>query len=199
MESRTGKNGETSTPGSVSPLRMYTVGHAELPLDVFLELLRHYGIERVVDVRMASSSRHNPQFDKKILSPFLRIRRIKYLHMKELGGLRRHARPDSPNAGWRNASLRGFADYMMTPAFATALARLIGVARDRTTALFCSEAEPWRCHRLLIADALTVRGIDVVHIISLSKAAPHSISEMAAVHGTEITYPAAGTGAEEPL
>jgi uncharacterized protein (DUF488 family) len=179
-----------------SPSLIYSLGHGDLPLDLFLELLRHYGIGRVVDVRMASSSRHNPQFDKKILSPFLRIRRIKYLHMKELGGLRRRPGADSPNTGWRNASLRGFADYMMTPPFAAALNRLIQLASDRTTALLCSETEPWRCHRLLIADALAVRGMDVIHIISLSKAVPHCISVTAKVHGTEITYPDAGTAAD---
>lgn len=187
---------EEATAPEGSPLRIYSLGHADLPLDLFLELLRHYRIGRVIDVRMASSSRHNPQFDKKILSPFLRIRRIKYLHMKELGGLRRHPKADSPNMGWRNASLRGFADYMMTAPFAAALTSLIRLAGDRTTALLCSETEPWRCHRLLISDALTVRGIDVIHIISLTKAVPHSISVIAEVHGTEITYPDAGTAAD---
>jgi uncharacterized protein (DUF488 family) len=177
-------------------LRIYTVGHGEMQLDVFLELLRQYGIGRVVDVRMVSSSRHNPQFDKKILSPFLRIRRIKYLHVKELGGLRRHVRADSPNGGWRNAALRGFADYMTTPVFAAALTGIISLAKDRTMALLCSEPEPWRCHRLLIADALTVRGIDVIHIISLSKTIPHTISPSAKVRGTELTYPASSTGSD---
>ena len=173
-----------------SPLPVYTLGHSTLSIEEFLELLRHYGIERLVDVRTIPRSRHNPQFNKDTLSLFLRIRGIKYLHLRALGGLRRHVRDDATNAGWRNASFRGFADHMRTPAFEVAIKRLILVAQGRRTAIMCSEAVPWRCHRSLIGDALVVRGVEVVDIFSRSNVRPHVITAMAKVEGTRITYPA---------
>lgn len=197
-ENDTGRAGE----GGSARLVIYTLGHGTLSAEEFLELLRRYGIERVVDVRAVPRSRHNPQFAKEMLSPFLRLRRIKYLHLKELGGWRRHVKEDPANAGWRNASFRGFADYMQTPAFATALSRLITLAATRTTAIMCAETVPWRCHRSLIADALVIRRIEVVDILSLSSSRAHSLTTMARVRGTQITYPepeaasgsASGTG-----
>lgn len=167
---------------------VYTLGHSTHSAEEFLMLLRQYGVERLVDVRTIPRSRHNPQFNKETLGKFLRNRRISYRHMKELGGLRR-ARPDSPNTGWQNSSFRGYADYMQTAAFAEALEKLIELANEKTTAIMCAEAVPWRCHRSLIGDALVVRGIDVIHIMSLTSAKPHSLMKMAKVEGTKITYP----------
>jgi uncharacterized protein (DUF488 family) len=95
-------------------LTIYTVGHSTHSLDDFVGLLRAYGISRLVDVRTIPRSRHNPQFNSDTLGKILRNYRIGYRHMKDLGGLR-HTRADSPNTGWRNASFRGFADYMQTP------------------------------------------------------------------------------------
>ena len=170
------------------PLTVYTVGHSTLSLDAFVELLRAYGIERLVDVRTIPRSRHNPQFNSDTLAKSLRNRRIAYRHMKELGGLR-HARADSPNTGWHNASFRGFADYMQTPEFAAAVAKLIELAREKATAIMCAEAVPWRCHRSLIGDALVVRGVEVKDILSSKSSKPHVLTAMAAVRGTLITYP----------
>jgi uncharacterized protein (DUF488 family) len=181
------------------PLLIYTLGHSTLSPDAFLELLRHYRIECLVDVRTIPRSLHNPQFNKETLSPFLRIRRIKYLHMKDLGGLRRYVKTETVNAGWRNASFRGFADYMQTPTFAVALAKLVKIAQARTTAIMCAEAVPWRCHRSLIGDALLVRGFQVVDILSASSAQPHALTAMAKVEGVRITYPAAEIDKTTPL
>lgn len=172
-------------------LLIYTLGHSTLSPEAFLELLRHYRIECLVDVRTIPRSLHNPQFNKETLSPFLRIRRIKYLHMKDLGGLRRSVKTETVNAGWRNASFRGFADYMQTPVFAVALDKLIRIAQARTSAIMCAEAVPWRCHRSLIGDALLVRGFQVIDILSASTAHPHALTAMARVEGARITYPAA--------
>jgi uncharacterized protein (DUF488 family) len=172
---------------------VYTVGHSTRSLDDFVVLLRVYGIERLVDVRTIPRSRHNPQFNYDALGPFLRNRRIGYRHLKELGGLR-HARPDSPNAGWHNASFRGFADYMQTPEFAAAVAKLVVLAKEKTTAIMCAEALPWRCHRSLIGDSLIVRGIKVVDIYSPKYAKLHAITPMAKVNGTRVTYPAQADG-----
>lgn len=166
---------------------IYTVGHSTLALDDFVRLLRGHGVERLIDVRTIPRSRHNPQFNMDVLARFLRGRRIGYRHMKSLGGLR-HPRPDSVNTGWRNVSFRGYADYMQTAEFAAALAKLIELAARKTTAVMCAEAVPWRCHRSLIADALVVRGIDVMDIVGKG-AKPHSLTPMAKVEGGRVIYP----------
>jgi len=174
---------------SHSQLLVYTVGHSTHSLDDFVGLLRAYGIERLVDVRTIPRSRHNPQFNCDTLGKFLRNRRIGYRQMKELGGLR-HARVDSTNTGWHNASFRGFADYMQTPEFASAVAKLIELATEKITAIMCAEAVPWRCHRSLIGDALLIRGVEVRDIFSSKIAKPHILTAMAKVRGTTVTYPA---------
>jgi uncharacterized protein (DUF488 family) len=107
--------------------------------------------------------------------------------MKALGGLRR-ARRDSPNAGWRNASFRGYADYMQTPEFEEALARTVELAREKPSALMCAEAVPWRCHRSLVADALTARGIEVLEVIGPSAPKAHKLTPFAQVRGNQIVY-----------
>ncbi len=161
-----------------------------LPLETFIARLRAFGIQRVVDVRTIPRSRHNPQFNREDLGPFLRRRKIGYVHLKGLGGLK-HARADSINMGWRNASFRGYADYMQTKEFARQLDRLIRMAGEKMLALMCAEAVPFRCHRSLLADALTVRGLQVRHITSARTARPHALMPWARVEADVITYPAA--------
>ena len=169
-------------------LDVFTIGHSTRTWEAFLELLRVHGIKRVVDVRSIPRSRHNPQFNREILSMKLRSARIGYVHLRKLGGLR-HARRDSPNMGWRNASFRGFADYMQTPDFDAGLGRLIKLAKQKKTALMCAEAVPWRCHRSLIADALVVRGIRVKDIISGKRSQIHLLTSFGRVQGKCINYP----------
>ena len=169
-------------------LDVFTIGHSTRTWEAFLELLRLHGIKRVVDVRSIPRSRHNPQFNREILSMKLRSARIGYVHLRKLGGLR-HARRDSPNMGWRNASFRGFADYMQTPDFSAGLGRLIKLAKQKRTALMCAEAVPWRCHRSLIADALVVRGIRVKDIIGGKRSQIHLLTSFGRVQGKCITYP----------
>lgn len=165
-----------------------TVGHSTRTWKVFLELLRAHDVKRIVDVRTIPRSRHNPQFDRKTLARKLGAAGIGYVHLGKLGGLR-HARPDSRNTGWRNASFRGFADYMQTPEFEAGLARLMKLARQKRSALMCAEAVPWRCHRSLIADALTVRGFRVADIMNKERARVHSVTPFALVRSYHITYP----------
>jgi uncharacterized protein (DUF488 family) len=169
-------------------LVVFTIGHSTRPWKVFLALLRAHGIKRVVDVRSIPRSRHNPQFNRETLSMKLRSARIGYVHLRKLGGLR-HARRDLPNMGWRNASFRGFADYMQTPDFEAGLERLLKLARQKRSALMCAEAVPWRCHRLLIADALAVRGVRVKDIISGKRSRIHLLTSFGRVQGKCITYP----------
>ena len=172
---------------------VFTIGHSTHPWEEFRDILRAHGIQRLIDVRTVPRSRHNPQFNRDTLSKKLRNAKIGYVHLKSLGGLRR-ARRDSPNGGWRNASFRGYADYMQTPEFADGLQRLMKLAREKTTAMMCAEAVPWRCHRSLIADALIVRGIKVKDISTAKTARPHSLTKFARVRGKNITYPPYETG-----
>lgn len=167
---------------------MLTVGHSNRPLDEFCNILKAHGVELLVDVRTVPRSRHNPQFNQDTLPPALAAEGIRYRHLPGLGGLR-HARKDSPNAGWKNLSFRGYADYMQTPEFARNLETLLEMATGAVAAIMCAEAVPWRCHRSMIGDALLVRGIPVVHILSASKTQPHKLTPFALVQGTGITYP----------
>jgi uncharacterized protein (DUF488 family) len=173
---------------------IFTVGHSTRSLDELVEMLRAHGVKRLIDVRTIPRSRHNPQFNRETLSKALHNRHLSYRHMKTLGGLR-HARPGSTNTAWRNASFRGFADYMQTPPFAEALQRLCVLAQQKPTAIMCAEAVPWRCHRSLIADALTARGYEVRDIMSMTSAKPHRLSPMASVCGQHVTYPAEASNA----
>jgi uncharacterized protein (DUF488 family) len=172
-----------------------TIGHSTRPLLAFIELLQAQEVEKVVDVRTVPRSRHNPQFNRETLPQDLEAVGIGYVHLPGLGGLRR-ARPDSPNLGWQNPGFRGFADYLQTPQFQENLAVLLKMARHERLALMCAEAVPWRCHRALIADALTVRGVRVEHILSLTRTQAHLLTPFARVEGTNLTYPAL-SGPEE--
>lgn len=165
-----------------------TIGHSTRTLEAFIQLLRIYGVEQVVDVRTVPRSRHNPQFNHETLPDDLKAVGMEYLHLPGLGGLR-HPRPDSENVGWHNASFRGFADYMGTPEFENHLDELIKLAQHKRIALMCAEALPWRCHRSLIADALEVRGIKVAHILNSTHLQPHRMTPFAKVNGTRLVYP----------
>jgi len=168
---------------------VFTVGHSTRTCQEFLALLRAHGVRLLVDVRTVPRSRHNPQFNQDALRAALRRARIGYRHTKGLGGLR-HPRKDSPNGAWRNASFRGFADYMQTPEFTENLERLAELARRRPAAIMCAEAVPWRCHRSLIADALLVRGWRVEELSSLSSTRVHKLTPWAKVRGKRVLYPA---------
>jgi len=172
-------------------LTVYTIGHSTRPTAEFVALLDAHGVRKLVDVRTIPRSRHNPQFNTDALAATLAAAGIGYVHMPSLGGLRR-PKPDSINAGWRNVSFRGYADYMQTSAFAAAIDELIGIASSQPTAIMCAEAVPWRCHRSLVADALLVRGVRAVEIVSATRTTPHALTSFARVAGTEITYPAKG-------
>jgi uncharacterized protein (DUF488 family) len=169
-------------------MTIYTIGHSNHPLEKFIEMLTAHGIELVADVRTVPRSRHNPQFNSNVLPASLREQGIEYRHLPDLGGLR-HAKKDSLNTGWENTTFRGFADYMQTDDFEKELAELTGLAGEKKAAVMCAEAVPWRCHRALIADALMVRGVTVMHIMSRTSANEHTLTSFAKVNGTTITYP----------
>ncbi len=169
-------------------VKVYTIGHSTRALDELLQALRAFDVSLLVDVRTIPRSRHNPQFNADQLAAILGRGGPGYVHFPVLGGLRR-ARKDSPNTAWRNASFRGFADYMLTDEFETGLEQLRTLGQDQQIALMCAEAVPWRCHRSLIADALTARGARVEHITGLGQSTPHRTTPFARVEGTRVTYP----------
>lgn len=170
------------------PPVVMTIGHSTRTTDDFIHLLKLHEITLVVDIRSIPRSRHNPQFNKNELSAHLKSAGISYVHMLELGGLR-HPSRNSLNSAWRNASFRGYADYMQTPQFQQALEKLISLAHKDRIVLMCAEVVPWRCHRSLIADALLIRGITCEDIIYGSGTHTHSLTSFAKVDGTQITYP----------
>ena len=174
-------------------LIVLTIGHSTRTLEDFISLLRKYNVQKVVDIRTIPRSKHNPQFNREEFPNSLKAAGISYVHMPGLGGLR-HSVRDSLNAGWRNLSFRGFADYMQKDEFEKSLEELMEQAKTERLALMCAEAVPWRCHRSLIADALLVRGVHVKHILSRTSLQAHKITSWAKVDGTRITYPYA-----EPL
>ena len=178
-----------SIPKEDSSSFVMTIGHSTRTIDEFIALLQAHAASQVVDVRTIPRSRHNPQFNKDSLRGSLKKVGLGYVHVPGLGGLR-HAKHDSINMGWRNASFRGYADYMQTPEFAQALEELIKLAKQQQIVIMCAEAVPWRCHRSLIADALLVRGIRAEDITSPTRRTLHSLTPFARVRGTTITYPA---------
>jgi uncharacterized protein (DUF488 family) len=171
---------------------LYTIGHSTRPISEFVDLLKIYGIKQLVDVRTIAKSRHNPQFSEESLSLSLPKEKIKYIHDKGLGGLRR-AKKDSINNGWRNASFRGYADYMQTEEFSQALEGLKARSLKTPTVIMCAEAVPWRCHRSMIADALTKQKWEVRHIMSKTSANTHKLTSFAKLKKGKIFYPASDT------
>lgn len=169
-------------------LLVCTIGHSTRSFDEFLELLRANGIEHLLDVRTVPGSRRNPQYGRDTLPPALEAAGVRYSHLPELGGLRR-TRADSPNGAWRNASFRGYADYMQTAEFAEGVEHVMTLAREQRCVLMCAEAVPWRCHRSLIGDALTVRGVRVEDIIGPRGRSLHKLTPWARVDGLKIVYP----------
>lgn len=172
---------------------MMTIGHSTLPIETFIEILQDNGVRMLADIRTVPKSGHNPQFAQENLSPALQKAGIDYQWHRNLGGLR-HARKDSINTGWRNASFRGYADYMQTPEFAAAVDELLSDSAEAQTAIMCAEAVPWRCHRSLVGDALAARGIAVEDITyaaqGKSRRQPHKMTPFARIDGKRVWYPA---------
>lgn len=166
---------------------IYTIGHSTRKIEDFIDILKFYNIEKLIDVRTIPKSRFNPQYNQEALDAALKDSNISYQHLTKLGGLR-HTIKDSVNMGWRNVSFRGFADYMQTPLFKEGLKELEIIGKEYTSAIMCAEAVPWRCHRSLIADALTVDKWEVVEIISKKSAKIHKLTSFLQVKKKELRY-----------
>ena len=176
-------------------MRFYSIGHSTRTFDELVAALRSFGIRTLVDIRTVPRSRHTPQFNREALARRLPRRGVRYVHLPALGGLRK-PRADSTNTAWRNTGFRGFADYMQTPEFAAALDGLRTLAGEAgPVAFMCAEAVPWRCHRSLVADALTAQGDAVYDIMGPNRASLHTLTPWAHVDGHRVTYP----GEQTPL
>jgi uncharacterized protein (DUF488 family) len=172
--------------------KVFAIGHSTRPLDELVKLLSAHGVRTVADVRTVPRSRTTPQFNAKRLARALPAEGIAYAPLPRLGGLRHSRRgTSSPNQGWRNASFRSYADYMLTTDFRHGLEELHALARRGPVAILCAEALPWRCHRSLIADALAARGVTVRNIETARRARPHVLTPFAHVDRTRVTYPPA--------
>jgi uncharacterized protein (DUF488 family) len=169
--------------------QIFTVGHSTRTLEEFLDLLRDHRIGCLIDVRTAPRSRRRPHFSKEYLEEALPPKGITYLHEPDLGGWRRPVR-DSPNTGWKNKSFQGYADYMAMPRFESALGRVTEAGARGRVAIMCAEAVWWRCHRMLISDALTVRGWRVLHIGVGVAPQAHRLTTFAVASSERVTYPA---------
>jgi len=167
---------------------IYTIGHSTRSIEDFIALLRAHGVTQLADVRTVPKSRRHPHFAREALLRSLPAAGIDYRHVAALGGLRK-PRSDSGNTAWRHEGFRGYADYMETPGFDTALDDLVEWAATGATAVMCAEAVWWQCHRRLIADALVARQVDVRHIMSATSAPPHELTEFARVAAGRVTYP----------
>jgi uncharacterized protein (DUF488 family) len=166
---------------------VWTIGHSTRPLETFLALLAHYKVAAVADVRRFPGSRRYPQYGLAPLGSALAEHGIAYHWIAALGG-RRRPRPDSPNIVWRNASFRGYADYIASQEFEDGLNELLEITGRLRTVLMCAEALWWRCHRALISDVLCVRGIEVVHIFDETLAVVHPYTSPARIVQGRLSY-----------
>ena len=170
--------------------RIWTIGHSTREIEVFISLLEENGIKLLSDVRSWPGSKRYPQFNREALAESLNTHGIRYEHFPELGG-RRKPKPDSPNTAWRNASFRGYADYMETEEFHKGVERLLDLAREAgPTAIMCAEAVWWRCHRSLISDYLKSRGVEVMHILGKDKIEAHPFTSAARIVNGKLSYAA---------
>jgi uncharacterized protein (DUF488 family) len=170
-----------------APTAIWTIGHSTRPIEEFLNLLAEFRIEMIADVRSFPGSRKYPQYGRESLAASLAAQAIGYNWLPALGG-RRRVSPNSPNIAWRNASFRAYADYMSTTEFAQGLLQLLELSSNARTAIMCSEALWWRCHRSMIADALYVRGVEVVHILDATHSVVHPMTSPARVVGGVLSY-----------
>jgi Uncharacterized conserved protein len=174
-------------PVDSTALVIHSIGHSTRSEAEFISLLEASRIEVVADVRRMPGSRRLPQFDSDTLARSLAASDIGYCWIPQLGG-RRRPQGDSANNGWRHAAFRAYADHMATEEFADGILELLMLANGAPTVMMCAEVLWWRCHRRLIADALVVLGVEVVHIVNEGKQEFHRLAPPARVVNGELTY-----------
>jgi len=168
---------------------VFTLGFSNRTWAITIEILESFEIKRLVDIRTVPGSRIAPQFNQEHLQRALPAAGIEYVHMKQLGGLRKLKGNDPANAGWRNAGFRAYADYMQTGEFRVALDELIRLFLEMRTVYVCTEAVFWRCHRALVSDALVASGYRAGHILGIGRCQAHAITSFARISGGRVAYP----------
>ncbi len=149
-----------------------TIGHSWRSLDDFVRLLRREKIATLIDVRRFAGSKRHPHFASRALGDSLLFEGVGYFHEPDLGGMRKSV-PGSVNDALDD-TFRGYADHMATPAFRTAFDRVARLAGRELVALMCAEADPERCHRRYLADAFSVAGFQVRHVLD-EGTRPHAV------------------------
>jgi uncharacterized protein (DUF488 family) len=166
---------------------IWTIGHSNHPIEKFISLLKAFDIELLADIRTYPGSRYCPQFNKEQFQQSLNENNIEYMHMPGLGG-RRKTRADSHNTGWKNASFRGYADYMETDEFKNAFHNLEDLAQQKRIAYMCSESLWWSCHRSLVSDVFKLKGWNVLHIMPSMKTDEHRYTSPAKIINGKLDY-----------
>lgn len=166
---------------------IYTIGHSTHPLDEFIQILHRYKIQILIDIRSLPGSKKFPQYNIENLQTSLPNAGIEYLHLKNLGGLRKVSK-NSKNTSWHNASFRGYADYMETEEFTESIQDLEKIASEKTTVIMCAEVLWWRCHRSMISDDLKSEGWTVIHILSHTKTEEHHYTAPAKIINGKLSY-----------
>ena len=174
--------------GATQPT-LWTIGHSTREWPVFTDMLAEAGIEVLVDVRRFAGSRRNPQFSGETMARALPEAGCRYGPMPDLGG-RRKPDPDTRNTAWRNASFRGYADYMGTEPWQAACKQLASLASEQRVAMMCAEALWWQCHRGLIADRFKADGWEVIHLTAPGRSEPHPYTSAARIVDGELDYSA---------
>ena len=177
-------------------ISIYTIGHSTRPIEEFLAILKEYNIAQLVDIRTIPKSLRNPQYGQDNLQESLETAGIKYIYMKDLGGLRPSTHL-TINDGWKNKSFQNYADYMQSETFKQAVEELLEISKINVTAMMCAEAVPWRCHRRLVGDALIVRGVKVWDIFGENNVREHTMTPFAVVYDRDIQYPKSAVMEEE--
>ncbi|MCX7551955.1 DUF488 family protein [Xanthomarina sp. F2636L] len=166
---------------------LWTIGHSTRAEVEFLNLLHSFQIKQLIDVRRFPSSRKFPHFNKENLEVVIPKNGVTYIHLESLGG-RRKANPDSKNTVWNHPSFRGYADYMETENFRKAFDNLQKLALKKSSAIMCSEAVWWRCHRSMIADKLKVADWQVLHILGENQLQEHPYTKPAKIVSGQLNY-----------
>lgn len=156
--------------------RIWTAGHGARPIGAFLAVLVTAGIGTLVDVRRFPGSRRHPQFGREALRESVVRTGLAYSWRGETLGGRRQPHPGSRHTALRNASFAAYADYMDTTAFRAAADELVEAAATDRQAVMCAETVWWHCHRMLIADALVLRGATVEHLMEPGVSRPHRLT-----------------------
>ncbi len=174
-------------PNTKNNKLIYTIGHSTLPEEDFLAELKAFNVKHLVDVRHFPGSRKFPQYNKEVLQQFVEGNNIKYTWLEDLGG-RRKLDKNAPETKWNHPAFKGYAQYMHTAEFKKGIKALEKIANKEATAIMCSEAVWWRCHRSMVSDYLKFNGWEVEHIMSKTKIAEHPYTQPASVLDHELSY-----------